>query len=91
MVDISKEVIGLNDSRYSLKTVDRLVSMYTLCVEYYDSMGDPIKYYFVDKIHSIFAADRTLEKIVRKTDSSPPQDDLRSKVEEMDLQQERRS
>lgn len=43
-----------------MKTLDLLVGKYKLCVEYYDQLLDPIKFYFLEKIQQVLSEENTI-------------------------------
>jgi hypothetical protein len=50
--------------RISISTIDKLINMYTQCVELYDSTLDPIKAYFMEKIQNTFSLDKTIKNLL---------------------------
>ncbi|CAD8054855.1 unnamed protein product [Paramecium primaurelia] len=54
-----------------INMVDQLVGMYQECVQQYDTLMDPIKYYFLDKIRNIIQqADKFTQREPRSLQSS---------------------
>ncbi|CAD8125954.1 unnamed protein product [Paramecium sonneborni] len=47
-----------------LDTVQQALAMYRKCVEYFDNIQDPIKYYFLDKIQNALSETKTLMLIM---------------------------
>ncbi|CAD8161450.1 unnamed protein product [Paramecium octaurelia] len=47
-----------------LDAVQQALAMYRKCVEYFDNIQDPIKYYFLDKIQQALSETKTLMLII---------------------------
>ena len=71
LVLLEEELIN---GKYTLKTIQDLVSIYTSLIEYYDGIKDPIKTYFMEKIQILLSNKNTLE-VLEKTN---PEEALKS-------------
>ncbi|KAL4496190.1 hypothetical protein ABPG72_012927 [Tetrahymena utriculariae] len=54
----------LLDGQFNREIVENLISLYAQCVEFYDSLKDPIKFYFLEKMQIILCHEQTLKEIV---------------------------
>ncbi|KAM3144543.1 hypothetical protein pb186bvf_003412 [Paramecium bursaria] len=63
---IQQENLFLSAKEYSFKQIDKLVNMYSMCVEHYDQQQDPIKFYFIDKIQQTLAHDKILREFAKQ-------------------------
>ncbi|KAL4446592.1 hypothetical protein ABPG74_005530 [Tetrahymena malaccensis] len=54
----------LLDGQFNREIVENLISLYAQCVEFYDSVKDPIKFYFLEKMQIILCHEQTLKEIV---------------------------
>ncbi|EAR89332.2 hypothetical protein TTHERM_00372490 (macronuclear) [Tetrahymena thermophila SB210] len=54
----------LLDGQFNREIVENLISLYAQCVEFYDSIKDPIKFYFLEKMQIILCHEQTLKEIV---------------------------
>lgn len=58
-------MVGLEDryhqKKYDIKLLDDLCKLYSDLVEYYDVKGDPIKYYFLEKIQAVASSKRFVD------------------------------
>ncbi|CAD8088394.1 unnamed protein product [Paramecium sonneborni] len=54
----------LIQTKPEIDIVNQAVQMYRKCVEYFDSLQDPIKYYFLEKIQTALSETKTLMLII---------------------------
>ncbi|CAD8075062.1 unnamed protein product [Paramecium sonneborni] len=54
----------LLQTKPEIDIVNQAVQMYRKCVEYFDSLQDPIKYYFLEKIQTALSETKTLRLII---------------------------
>ncbi|CAK74590.1 unnamed protein product (macronuclear) [Paramecium tetraurelia] len=54
----------LIQTKPEIDIVNQAVQMYRKCVEYFDSLQDPIKYYFLEKIQTALSETKTLMLIM---------------------------
>mgnify|MGYP003591376427 FL=1 len=69
---ITKLVLREDDllnNKYTIKTMQELVSIYTSLIEYYDGIKDPIKTYFMEKIQILLSNKEAMEVLEKTTPS----------------------
>ena len=59
----------LLNNKYTIKTMQELVSIYTSLIEYYDGIKDPIKTYFMEKIQILLSNKEAMEVLEKTTPS----------------------
>lgn len=47
-----------------MNIVNDVLARYRQCVEYFDSISDPVKYYFMEKIQYVLADQKTISLLV---------------------------
>ncbi|CAD8208228.1 unnamed protein product [Paramecium octaurelia] len=52
--------------------IQKLIDLYALLIEHYDSIQDPVGYYFNEKLQSLFACQRALKSIRKTNQDQPP-------------------
>ncbi|KAL4457043.1 hypothetical protein ABPG74_014681 [Tetrahymena malaccensis] len=79
-----------HEKEINIQQIGELVGMYARCVEYYDSIKDDSKFYYIDKIQYVLSRKESLEKIfkeggfnqqeeqkaVQKTENKQPKDNM---------------
>ena len=59
----------LLNNKYTIKTMQELVSIYTSLIEYYDGVKDPIKTYFMEKIQILLSNKAAMDVLEKTTPS----------------------
>ncbi|CAD8116646.1 unnamed protein product [Paramecium sonneborni] len=52
--------------------IQKLIDLYAQLIEHYDSIQDPVGYYFNEKLQSLFACQRALKSIRKTNQDQPP-------------------
>ncbi|KAL4508311.1 hypothetical protein ABPG72_003615 [Tetrahymena utriculariae] len=55
-----------HEKEINIQQIGELVGMYARCVEYYDSIKDDSKFYYIDKIQYVLSRKESLEKIFKE-------------------------
>lgn len=61
-----------HENSISLAQISEVVGMYARCVEYYDTIRDDSKHYYMEKIQYMLSRKESLQKIFYDSPSSTP-------------------
>jgi len=71
--DLTRLEEELKQKTFTFTTIDELVQLYAKAIEFYDSMKDPIKVYFMEKIQITLSSKESLRLIINEKEKEKEQ------------------